>query len=117
MKKIIKTISIYTLIIFLFTSCEGIVGDDGYIFSTETKKPIENAMVILFLNDKPSDTSYTDKNGFFKATDFVGCVPNCPTAKILISKKNYFSKKIDINKYWKKNKPQINMNLYLVPKK
>lgn len=95
----------YTLVAFIFflISCEGIVGGDGYLYDSKTKVPLKDVQVVLFLNDNPHDTCVSDSTGFFRGSEFVGCVPDCPCAKIVISKDSFITKTIDFNEYWKKN--------------
>jgi hypothetical protein len=44
--------SIFLLVIVTFTSCEGFIHMQGYVFDNETKQPIENSQIILVLRGK-----------------------------------------------------------------
>jgi hypothetical protein len=102
MNKLVQYITFLTLI-SLLTSCEGIVGGSGYVYDTTTKNPLKGVRVVLLLNDNPCDTNYSDKRGFFKGGRFVGCVPRCPCAKIILTKDSFKSLTVDFDEYWKNN--------------
>ncbi len=44
--------TIFTVILLTFTSCEGIIHMQGCVFDDATKKPIENAQILLVLSGK-----------------------------------------------------------------
>lgn len=102
MKKIFQYYILFTSL-FLLPSCEGIVGGDGYLYDSKTKYPIKGVRVILFLNDKAHDTCYSDEKGFFRGSKFVGCVPNCPCAKLVMTKDSFKTMTINFKEYWTKN--------------
>ena len=99
----IRLIVLSTLTLISLCSCEGIVGDRGNVHAQDSNEPLEKVMVILFLDKIPSDTTYTDSNGSFESTEFVGCVPDCPCASIGFIKSGFKNLLIDPNLYRKKN--------------
>jgi predicted small secreted protein len=80
---------------FLLTSCEGVVQGNGKIISSVDGKPIDNVSIIWI---NLSDTSYSDKNGYFEVGSFVGCVPDCPGLEVTFSKPGYESKYVNFIK-------------------
>lgn len=97
-----KSYTIFTLLTCLLVlSCEGIVGGDGYVHSNVDDHPLDSVIVVIYLDEKLYDSTYTDNNGFFQASEFVGCVPNCPNVKLEFKKKGYKTMRLDFQKYWK----------------
>lgn len=124
-----KLIFILAIPAIFLTSCEGFIRISGYAYDEATKKPIENAEVILILNKRDTiesnrleydtipyedrkalrkqgirdDYAFHDTRGLSKfipcLTDtigkfqignmLVGCVPRCPTTKVLLKKNGY----------------------------
>lgn len=88
----------------LLSSCEGIVGGNGRVISRENEEPLEKVMVILYLDDIPSDTIFSDSSGRFLGSSFVGCVFGCPESKLFFQKPGYQSETIIFNEELK-NRP------------
>ncbi len=105
------------IVIFACTliACEGIVGGDGRIYSLGTKEPLDSVEFVLYLNDHARTPTYSDKNGFFRGSKFIGCVPSCPDAKVELKKDGYETKIIDFKEFWKENEynPQLRDSLVI----
>lgn len=118
MKRIIFAI-IFSGLLALMFGCEGIVGGDGYIYNSRTSVPLAKVKVVLLLNNKVKDSCYSDEKGFFWGSQFVGCVPTCPSAKIVLTKDGFKSLTIDFDEYWKSHEynPTIrdSLILHLIP--
>ncbi|TCC93271.1 hypothetical protein EZ428_00415 [Pedobacter frigiditerrae] len=118
MKRTIFTIVFFGLLTIML-ACEGIVGGDGYIYNSKTNIPLAEVKVVLLLNNKAQDSCYSNEKGFFRASQFVGCVPKCPNAKILLTKDGFKSLAIDFDEYWKSNDynsiSRDSLILYLIP--
>lgn len=106
--------NVFLSLILVLTSCEGIVGGDGYLYDSKTKKPIKNVRVVLHLNDVARDTCYSNEMGFFSGSQFVGCVPNCPCAKIIMTKDSFKTLVINFDEDWIKRNPTINTDSMIV---
>ena len=89
------------------TGCEGLVGDSGYVYSAMSSDPLDSVKVTLIIDNVKSNTTYTDSNGYFENTDFVGCTPKCPNSKLMFVKKGYKTLLIDLEQHLKKH-PQPN---------
>lgn len=105
MKYICFTIAFFFII--GLTSCEGIVGDSGHVYSMSTKEPLDSVKITLLIDNLSSQMTYTDSTGYFENTRFVGCTPKCPNSKLKFVKKGYKTLLIDVEKYLKKH-PQPN---------
>ena len=105
----------YLIITLGLFSCEGVVGGSGYVFTTD-KEPLDSVKVIIFLNDKVHDSTYSDNKGFFRGTEFVGCVPNCPEVKFKFKKAGFETKIFDFEKYWAETgqQPHLEDNLTIL---
>jgi len=103
----------------MLTSCEGIVGGDGKIYSSTTKEPLDSVEVMLYLNGHPQELTYSDSTGFFRGSEFVGCVPSCPDAIVKLKKNGFETMTIDFKKFWKENEfnsqTRDNMKIFLTP--
>jgi hypothetical protein len=110
---------IFGILIGTLTACEGIVGGDVNIYSVDTKKPLDSVRVVLYLNDTPVDTSLSDDMGYFRGSRFVGCVPSCPDATLIITKDGYETKTIDFKKYFEEQEfsslARDSMKVFLTP--
>lgn len=102
MKKVIFNIMFFGLLTFLL-ACEGIVGGNGHVYDSKTKLPLKGVKVVLQLDDNIADSCYSDEQGFFTGSRFVGCVPSCPDARIVLTKDGFDTLAIDFNKYREKN--------------
>lgn len=99
----VKQIGVF-VIAFLALGCEGIVGDTGYIYSSETNEPLSDVTVTLFVKNKKTSTIITKSDGYFDASSFVGCTPKCPGAGMQFLKKGFKPKIIkDVDSYTKKH--------------
>lgn len=120
MKKAIFNIMFFGLLTFLL-ACEGIVGGDGHIYDSKTKLPLKGVKVVLLLDDNIADSCYSDEQGFFRGSLFVGCVPNCPDAKIVLTKDGFDVLTIDFDEYWEKHNhnpvSKDSLILHLTPNK
>ena len=100
-------------------ACEGVVGGDGCIYNSKTNTPLEHVKVVFLLDDKVRDSCYFDEKGFFRGSEFVGCVPKCPNAKIILTKEGFRMLTIDFDEYWDKNAygrvSRDSLILYLIP--
>jgi hypothetical protein len=98
----------------LFFSCEGIVGGDGYVYSSEGNIPLDSVTVVIYLDEKVHNTTYSESNGFFRGSEFVGCVPNCPTVKLEFRKQGYKSRILDFKKYFKETDQDMQLDSLIV---
>ena len=87
----------YFLIILIITSCEGIMGGKGFVYSVKEMAPLERVKIIFFVDDEPVDTTYSDANGYFIMEKLVGCVPDCPESKLVFGKEKFKELTIEIN--------------------
>ncbi len=85
----LKRVLLFLVAASVISSCEGIVGDEADVYDTKTQQPLKDVKVIHYLDDRPHDTTFTDNKGTFDAGIFVGCVPECPTAKVVLSKEGF----------------------------
>lgn len=68
-----------------------------YVYSAQDNLPLKNVQIILYINDKSIDTTFTDKEGYFTQEKLVGCVPNCPNGKLVFMKNGFNNIVIEIN--------------------
>jgi len=120
MKKVIFNIMFFGLLTFLL-ACEGIVGGDGHVYDSQTKLPLKGVKVVLQLDGNIADSCYSDEQGFFTGSRFVGCVPDCPDARIVLTKDGFDMLAIDFDEYREKNNynsvSKDSLILYLTPNK
>lgn len=87
------------LFVLILSGCEGIVGSDGKVIDAKTKEPISGVSVFHYLDGEMNLITFSNKNGEFKGSQFVGCMPKCPKAKLVFKKNNYYSKTVDFSKF------------------
>lgn len=83
----------------LIVGCEGLVGSDGKVIDSKTNEPISGVSVFHYLDGKMNLITFSDRYGKFIGSQFVGCVPKCPNAKLVFKKNNYYSKTVDFSKF------------------
>jgi hypothetical protein len=93
----------FLLLVFGPIGCEGIVGGDGYVYASNTMKPLNNVKVLIYLNNHLNDSTLTDSLGFYRGGKFVGCVPKCPSTKMMFIKDGYFTTSVDFDSLVKSN--------------
>ena len=92
----LKIFLLFIPIILLLTGCEGTVRGTGKIISSKDSKPIDS--VFVYWTQLSSETTYSDSLGKFKIGTFCGCVPDCPELELLLYKKGYETKYINLTK-------------------
>jgi hypothetical protein len=90
---------LFFTVIFILSACEGIVGSDGKVIDAKTKEPISGVSIFHYLDGEMNLITFSNKNGEFKGSQFVGCVPKCPKSKLVFKKNNYYSKTVDFSKF------------------
>ncbi len=91
--------NLYILLFFLISSCEGIIQGKGKIISASSQLPIDSVKIDWF-----GRVEYSDKNGNFSSSQFVGCVPSCPDLELILIKEGYQSKYVNLTKENKNGK-------------
>ena len=85
------------LTLSFLASCEAPTGGSGTIFSLDSNfTPIENAEVILILDNQNVDTVYTDIKGNFQTFQIASCATGCPDEKLLIKKNGFENKEYNL---------------------
>lgn len=111
----IKMLALAGLVV-LTSACEGIVGADGYVYDSRTNLPLKDVKVVMLLNNFRRDSCYSNDKGYFTGSEFVGCVPSCPDAKLVLTKEGFKELVIDFNEYWDKNEyNRDSITLHLSP--
>lgn len=100
----------FLLTLVLFTSCEGIIREKGKVVSSFDHAALDSVKISF------SDiVIYSDKNGNFEIGEFVGCVPSCPELEVLVSKKGYATKYVNLSKEAEQSKNLRNVLIELTP--
>lgn len=103
-----------TFIIFflslLIVSCEGVVEGNGKVISKTDQSPIDSVEVNFF-----GDSIYTDKDGKFSLSEFVGCTPSCPDLELILTKKGYKPKYVNLTKEIQQDSAQKEVVIELTP--
>jgi hypothetical protein len=117
--KIKNNISLLLLLPF-FVSCESPTGGSGTILSLDSNfTPIQNAEVILVLDNQNVDTVYTNNKGNFEIFFIASCATGCPDSKLLIRKNGFENKEYNITQE-EDNNPKFdhdNIKVFLTPNK
>lgn len=75
----------------LLSSCEGVVSGSGKVISSLDKSPLDSVMLTW-----RTEREYTDKEGKFEIGQFVGCPTGCPDLEIILTKKGYATKYVNL---------------------
>ncbi len=117
--KIKNNISLLLLLPFL-VSCESPTGGSGTILSLDSNfTPIQNAEVILVLDNQNVDSVYTNNKGNFEIFFIASCATGCPDSKLLIRKNGFENKEYNITQE-EDNNPKFdhdNIKVFLTPNK
>lgn len=113
--------SLCSLLVFSFlVSCETPVGGSGAVLSLDKNfTPIQNAEVILIIDNQNVDTVSTDNKGHFDTFLIASCTAGCPESKLLIQKKGFDNKVYNITQEEEIN-PDFDHNdikIFLFPNK
>ncbi|WP_131473142.1 hypothetical protein [Flavobacterium cauense] len=93
-----KTKFIISLLALSFLiSCETPAGGSGTVMSLDGNfTPIQNAEIILTLDNQNVDTVYTNNKGNFDTFIIASCAMGCPDSKLLIRKNGFENKEYNI---------------------
>jgi hypothetical protein len=94
----------------LISSCEGIIRGKGTIISVSNNLPIDSVRINWF-----GKVLYSDENGNFSFDEFVNCVPSCPDLELVLTKKGYKTKYVNLTKEAKGNGAQKEAVIALTP--
>ena len=98
---------------------DGMCGS-GTILSLDSNfTPIQNAEVILVLDNQNVDTVYTNNKGNFEIFFIASCATGCPDSKLLIRKNGFENKEYNITQE-EDNNPKFdhdNIKVFLTPNK
>ena len=101
------------ILIFSFTllsSCEGVIRGKGKIISAHDNSSLDSVKISYF-----STVVYSDKNGNFNIEEFGGCVPSCPDLEVLLTKRGYETKYVNLTKESAKGLASADLIIELIP--